>query len=145
MKSKVWNSALNSALLYSCETWFSNDLRGVETSYNNTLKQMLSVRQATCNDLVFLETGQSNAKSIILDRQSKFIKKIENGDYITLLIWPLVWTRPWGKRIVTLWHNSSPHRPKFMQNLTDTVKTSESSRRTTYRDINPSLLRCESL
>ena len=32
-----------------------------------------------------------------------------------------------------------------MQNPIDTVITSESSRRTTYRDINPSLLRCEYL
>ena len=70
---------------------------------------MLSVRQTTCNDLVFLETGQSNAKSIILDRQSKFIKKMENGDYITDVInMAISVNSPMGKRIVTLRQNSSP-------------------------------------
>ena len=47
IKYKVWSSALNSAILYSCETWLTNDLCSVETPYNNTLKQMLSVHQTT--------------------------------------------------------------------------------------------------
>ena len=68
-------------------------------------------------------------RCIILDRQSKFIKKMENGDYITDVInMAISVNSPMGKRIVTLRQNSSPHRPNFMQNLIDTVITSESSR-----------------
>jgi len=42
IKYKVWSSALNSAILYSCEISLTNDLRSVETSYNNTLKHIIS-------------------------------------------------------------------------------------------------------
>ena len=30
IKYKVWSSVLNTAILYSCETWLTNDLRSVE-------------------------------------------------------------------------------------------------------------------
>ena len=71
---------------------------------------------------------------------------MENGTYITDVInMAISVNSPMGKSIVILRQNSSPHRPKFMHNLIDTVITSESSCRTTYRDINSSLLRCEYL
>ena len=39
VKIKVWNSALNAAILYSSETWLTGNLRSVESSYVSTLKQ----------------------------------------------------------------------------------------------------------
>ena len=62
VKLKVWRSALNSAILYSSETWLTNDLRTVNTSYNATLKQLLSVRVSTCSDIIYTETGLPDAK-----------------------------------------------------------------------------------
>jgi hypothetical protein len=54
--------------------------------YNNTLKYMPSVRQTTYNDLVYLETIQPNAKTIIVDRQVQFLHKLySRNTYITNL------------------------------------------------------------
>ena len=52
IKFKVWNSALNAAILYSCETWITNDTKQAETPYLGSLKQLLGVRNTTCSDLV---------------------------------------------------------------------------------------------
>jgi len=141
VKVKVWKSALNTAILYSCETWLTNDLRSVESSYNNTLKQMLSCRQTTCNDIVYLETGQPNAKSVIMDKQIRFLKKLRTReDYITDIINLAIRTKsPMGNRIAYLSSLSDTQTSMFISNLKDSVHTSESSRRVTYRKINPNL------
>ena len=51
VKKQVWESALQSAIFYSCETWLENDVRAAESVYMSTLKQLLGVRSTTCNDL----------------------------------------------------------------------------------------------
>jgi len=62
VKYKVWNGALNAAVLYSCETWITNMLKSVENPYLSSPKQMLGVRNRTCGDLVHIETGLPNVK-----------------------------------------------------------------------------------
>ena len=70
VKHKVWNSAMSAAVFYSgSETWITSDLRAIESAYVGSIKQMLSVRMSTCNDLVFVYTGLTNAKSWVADRQ----------------------------------------------------------------------------
>lgn len=141
VKLKVWKSALNAALLYSSETWLTNDLRSIETPYNNSLKQMLSCRQTTSNDIVYIETGQPNVKCTILDRQMKFLKKLrQRGDYITDIINMAIRSKsPMGKRIEFLSSLNESQSENFMRNLKETVSTSDSSRRITYHAINPTL------
>jgi hypothetical protein len=36
VKQKVWQSALNAAIFYSCETWFTKDTRAAEVAYIST-------------------------------------------------------------------------------------------------------------
>ena len=89
IKFKVWNSALNAAILYSCETWITNDIKQAETPYLGSLKQLLGVRNTTCSDLVHIESGMPDAKSVIMDRQVKFLNKLRSqhiGDYIAKII-----------------------------------------------------------
>jgi len=62
-----------------------NNLKLVESSYLSSLKQVLSVRNTTCTYLVYIETGLPNAKSVIQDKQAKFLRNIHvrhPDDYI---------------------------------------------------------------
>ena len=148
VKLKVWNSALNTAVLYSCETWLTNDLRNVEASYNNTLKQMLSVRQTTCNDIVFAETGQPDAKSVIIDRQRKFLHNLRARppSYVTDVINLAVRTKcPMGRRIEALLKINTCQQLKFRTELKTRLQTSDSTRRMLYRQINPAINTYEAL
>ena len=43
-KIKVWTSALNAALSYSCETWLTENLKPTETFFNSMLKQAIGAR-----------------------------------------------------------------------------------------------------
>ena len=76
VKRTVWESALKSALFYSCETWLTSDLRSCEKVYMSTLKSLLGVRQTTCHDLVLVELGLGDAKSYIRQRQTVFLHKL---------------------------------------------------------------------
>ena len=141
VKYKVWKSALNSSILYSCETWLTSDLRSIETPYNNTLKQMLGVRLTTCNDLIYSETGYPNAKTIILERQTNFLRKIlAKTNYVTDLIQMAITRKsPMGRRIQTLMQQETPHKLAFIQNLQQTMTQAQTSRRLAYKDMNPDL------
>ena len=68
--------ALNSALLYGCESWFTNNLKHVETVVLGCMKTMLGVRKQTCADLVYLETGTTSVKADVTSRQLNFIHKV---------------------------------------------------------------------
>ena len=84
VKKLVWDSAVKSALYYSCETWLTSDLRSAESAYMSTLKQMLGVRITTCNDITLIETGTASPKGYILQCQAKFIHKLmEREDFNT--------------------------------------------------------------
>ena len=89
VKKKIWTSALNSSVFYGCETWIAANLNKLNPKYNSSIKHMISVRNTTCNEIVHIETGLSDAKSHILDRQTRFIKKLHhlhNNDYISRLL-----------------------------------------------------------
>ena len=64
VKRTVWQSAVTSAILYSCESWLTADTRAVEKQYMSTLKQLLGVKQSTCNDLTLVESGEGHVKDV---------------------------------------------------------------------------------
>ncbi len=145
VKRRVWNSALNAATLYSCETWLTTNLRAAETPYNTSLKQMLGVRSTTCNDLVYIETGLPDVKSVIIDRQVKFLVKLRrhNPDsYIMKIVNMAKNVRsPMGLQIQNLVNQATlaTNSTRFMTTVKTGVLQSQSSRRITYRQINPKL------
>ena len=47
------------------------DLRSAENPYMKTVKELLGVRQSTCNSIVLIETGNVIAKTVI-KKQKKF-------------------------------------------------------------------------
>jgi hypothetical protein len=143
IKVKVWNSAMNAAILYSSETWLTANLQCVESSYVSSIKQMLSVRNTTCNDLVYIESGLTNAKSHVFDRQVKFLHNLRarhKNDYIINTIEKAKAVRsPMGKRIKQLEQTDTSHKESFVTKLKETMATSDSSRRKQYIIINPHL------
>ena len=96
---------------------------------------------STCNDLVYLESGEPNVKSVIVDRQKNFLTKMRNNNnYVSMTIELAVRTRcPMGKRIDCLDRLPTYNREKFLKDTRTIVSQSVSSRRITYRTLHPSL------
>ena len=61
----VWDSALTSALLYSCETWLCKDVTAAHIPYITFAKEILGVRIQTSKDLVYVELNVPSVKSLI--------------------------------------------------------------------------------
>ena len=78
VKQRVLQGAVNSALLYGCESWFTGQIKCIETAVLGCLKDMLGVRDQTPTDLVYVECGANPIAAEIKMRQIKFVKKILN-------------------------------------------------------------------
>ena len=143
VKKKVWESALNSAIFYSCETWLTNNLQTIEKSYMSTIKQMLSVRQTTCHDIIQLELGIGNAKSLVQDRQAKYLNKLmerQRGTYIQRTIDLAISKKTkMGKQITSLKNNNTMYKEKYILNLKEKVRQSDRTKRKEYCTLNPEL------
>ena len=80
-KKKVFDAAVTSSLLYSSESWLTNNIRGMEKQYNKLLKCLLGVRKNTSSNLCMLETGILPVKDLIERRRKSFlISKREHVD-----------------------------------------------------------------
>ncbi len=76
VKRAVWESALQGAILYSCESWICDYLKSTMKPFLTTQMLLLGVRPQTCTDLVTIEMGCGTAKSYIQRRQLTFLKKL---------------------------------------------------------------------
>ena len=151
VKKLVWESALNSAILYSCQTWLGANTRCVESVYNNSIKQLLGVRHTTCNDLVLTETGVADAKSLIEERQYNFIQKLVfrpdfQNSYLHRVTQLAIDVKcPMGRRIESFISIPKAESDFVMQRKIHTlqnINNSESTRKQTYLSINPFLSVC---
>ena len=145
VKKTVWSSALKTALFYSCETWMTQDLRAAESVFNSTLKSLLGVRQTTCNDIVFVESGEFGAKSYVRDVQVSFIRKLMSSDhfigsYIEKVINLAIQVRsPAGKVLQQLIHSDIDYVAHERSRIIIALSNEASTRRTSYRALNPNL------
>jgi hypothetical protein len=147
IKRTVWDSALKSSLFYSCETWLTEDLKCAESVYMSTLKNLLSVRLTTCNDLVLVELGMSNAKSHVRQKQSRFLHKVMSRDgyqdsILAKVITLAVNERTRSGMLLKSFMDEGPNYDFITENrnaVYDKVQVSSSSHRVTYRSINPDL------
>ena len=146
VKKKVWSSALKAAVFYSCETWLTLDLRAAEYVYNSTLKNLLSVRNTTCNDIVFAECGEFGAKSHIRSLQLSFVKKLLSkqfypGSYLETVVNLSIQSRsPSGRILQQLLHTTEDFSSQERNRVHATILSStNSTRRIAYRALNPSL------
>ena len=142
VKKQVWQSAVNGAILYGCESWLTDHLKSTSKSFLSSQKVLLGVRQQTCTDLVKLETGVGDAKSYIRDRQATFFRKLYarpdyNDSPIHFAIELAKETNsPMGRYIREMSLNATHTRNELSQIVTN-VQQSETTRRKTYAEINP--------
>ena len=139
VKKKVWESALSSAIMYGCESWWCEDIKCVESMYMKSLKQMLGVRLQTCNDLCLIECGIQPLKYMVQMRQRNFIEKVKNSGWFQMS--PLQYAietakgnkTPMGKYLSSL--ESNGHCGSHsLTNIINKVITSDSSVRKYYRE-----------
>jgi hypothetical protein len=147
VKEKVWESALTSSILYSAETWLTRDLKSVEGIVLSSLKALLGVRITTCTNMVYLETGKGDARSMVLTRQLNWFHKLERRDgfqtsHLQRLISLCELAKtPMGKYLTQLRSIDIDPLQDFLQKTRDKLQASTSSKRLTYLSMNPSLER----
>lgn len=80
-KKRVFDAAVMSSLLYSCESWITKNFKGMQRQYDKLVRCLLGVRKNTSISLCMLEAGITPLKNIILNKQKCFlISKRENRD-----------------------------------------------------------------
>ena len=78
-KKNVLQAAILTSLLYSCESWFTENLKQMEQMYIGGLKSLLGVRETTRTDVVLLETGMPTLQELIKKISTAFVKKNINA------------------------------------------------------------------
>ena len=146
VKRRVFEAALLSAIIYGCESWLNADLKPIVKLYNWALKQLLSVRRSTCNDVCYIESGYPPIEKLIKQRQRKFFRNMirERRHYDDD---PLMFA-------VNKILNSNTHTSRYIKELIDNdvddvrvamtdlkqrLLLNNSSRRVVYKEINPDL------
>jgi hypothetical protein len=75
VKAKVLNAALLSSILYSCESWLTDQLSPINKHYMSAVKLLLGVRITTPNILCLVEAGMPELSATVLKRQGNFMRK----------------------------------------------------------------------
>ena len=80
-KKIVFDAAVTSTLLYSSESWLTNNYKRIEKQYNQLVKCLLNVRKNTSINLCMVEAGIPPLKHVIEKKRCKFLKaKFEEID-----------------------------------------------------------------
>jgi hypothetical protein len=80
LKEQVFQAALLSAILYSSESWLTNNLQNLEVQYHRALKALLGVRTQTINLLCRLELAKPPVQALISERRVKFLRKFMTAE-----------------------------------------------------------------
>jgi hypothetical protein len=92
---------------------------------------------------MLVELGLGNARSMIKDRQTYFLKKIDNRtskNYIHDIIKLAIQKKTtMGKQILCLRNNHADHTTQCLNNLKDKILTATTTKRETYVALNPNL------
>ena len=146
VKKRVCDSAVSSAIFYSCETWLANDIRATEKPYLTMMKQILGVRDQTPTNIVLLELGLPNATSIIRNRQCKYLKKLQRrsnyeDSYMKKVIdLSISVSSPMGEQIKLLMENDIDHETACLLKMKRIVKCAEATRVKAYLAAYPELV-----
>ena len=146
VKKRVFDACLMSPMLYGCESWLNADLRPIVKLYNWCLKSSLNVRLTTCNDICYVESGYPDLPSLVKSRQRKFLCKIwrereRMKDGPLILSVKLVLENQYQTRtyIIDLLHADTDDLVEGVELLKTNIYNSGSTKRITYREINPTL------
>ena len=127
-------------------SWIGADLKPMNKLYNWCFKRLLGVRKLLCNDVCYVESGYPPFKDLIRHRQHKFFRSMwqERSQYdddpLSFVIKITINSNTPTSRIVRDMVNTNvSDLDLLMQRVRDDIINSNSSRRTTYKDINPDL------
>ena len=144
VKKRVFEAALMSSLVYGCESWLGADLKPMIKLYNWCIKRLLGVRKSTCNDVCYVEAGYPPLQDLVRNKQHKFIRTMwqERSSYtddpltfvIALVRGSSTCT---GRMLKEFINNDVPEMPVTMQKVVQGIVNSDTSRRLTYKEINP--------
>ena len=148
VKELVFKSALSSAVLYGCESWLCSDIKSATAPILSAQKQLLSVRNQTCTDLVRAELEYPDTTAIVKESQRKFIDKLESRDnyigspaHFAVNLASRAGTKA-GTYIDTLMQcEPGSFRAASLDDLESKFLRPVSSRRLTYCQFNPHLKR----
>ena len=73
VKYKVLNSCVKAVIMYSCETWASNNLTRIEVLHRKAIKTTLKMKSNTPNHIMYVESGCKPLRCEIYRRQYKFL------------------------------------------------------------------------
>ena len=146
VKSKVFQAAFMSTILYGCESWLNGDVKPINKMYMWCIKQMLGVRKTPCNDLCLMELGYPPLRSLILSKQRKFFSRMwrERKDMCddplshTIKI-TLNYNTQTPRYIRDLINNNVHDVENAIENIKLKIIASESNRVKLYNTINPDL------
>ena len=146
VKRRIFDAALMSSILYGCESWINGSLRPVEKLYNWGIKQLLGVRMTTCNDLCYAELGVPPLKALVMMKQRKFFKSMWNerqhmiDDPLAFAIRTTLNANISTSQYVSQLINQDINDVAVAKELLHrSIRLSQSSRRITYKLLNPSL------
>ena len=143
VKRRVLDAALMSALLYGCESWLTADLKPITSLYNRCLKELLGVRRSTCNEVCYIEAGYPPLQQIVMNKQHIFFRKmwlqrsnLVDDPLMFAMNLVLSSTSPTSRLIrrYVMTDVGEEH-----DDITSSLRNSDSSRRKTYVELNPCL------
>ncbi len=146
VKKRVFDAALLSSLIYGCESWVGADLRPMNKLYNWCLKKLLGVRKSTCNDVCYVESGYPSFQELVKNKQHNFFRTMwqeRSGrrDDTLAFVMNLVQQSETRTGIIVRDFIREDVKPltELMLSTADELRRSDTSRRVTYRSINPEM------
>ena len=146
VKKRVFHAALMSSILYGCESWLDGNIKPMENLYNMCIKNLLGVRKTTNTNLCMIELGFPSLKSLVKQRQRKFLKTMW-ADRRNMVDDPLNFmlgvtlssNTPVSRYVKDLLDNEVNDTSEAMNNIIQNVSNSSSSKCVYYKSINPNM------
>ena len=146
VKRRFFDAALTSTLLYGCESWVGADIKPASKLYNWCIKELLAVRRSTCNDVCYVESGYPPLSDLVKLKQHRFFhskwqERSAYADDPLYFVMNLVkeTNTVVGKMVRNLISNEVTDISVAMHQVGECIRSSESSRRKVYMEINPTL------
>ena len=139
-KKKIFDAVIKSKLLYSCETWLTDNLPQIGNIYMNAVKTLLGVRRQTRNDVVLIEGGFNSLKKNCKRKIIKFMeKKFKDKEKpLTKIFMLCQQSNKKGYRI--LMKANENRTDNILQTIKEKISADvDSSKLQTYNSLNPNL------
>ena len=147
VKQKVLQAAVNSSLLYSCESWLITNLKRVDTVVATCIKKLLDIRTQIPSDIIYAETDIAPASAEVQKRQINFFNKLfRRTDLQSYPVGKAIELAkdeksPMGKFINNMNHEQNPTviLEQCKEAVRNRIQTATTTRMVTYKLLNSDL------